>query len=92
MTIIDQGSDLLQSDGPTRTLEAGARRDGLVHVGPIGVIGIKVPIMLTKSRGVTSPSPGAKLESAVFGRPNVRKWINLIPKSRSYRNRAGGIG
>jgi hypothetical protein len=91
VTIIDQGSDLLQSDGPTRTLEAGARRDRLVHFGPNGAIGIKVPIMLTKSRGVTSPSPGAKLENSAFGRPNVGEWINLIPKSRSCRNKAGGI-
>jgi hypothetical protein len=91
VTIIDQGSDLLQNDGPTRTLEAGARRDRLVHVGPNSAIGNKVPIMLTKAKGVTSPSPGAKLKNSIFGRPTFGERINLIQKPRSFRIKAVGI-
>jgi hypothetical protein len=45
---------------------------------PHGAIGNKVPIMLTKSGGVNSPSPRAKPQNSAFGRSKVGdRIINL---------------
>lgn len=46
---------------------------------PHGSIGNKVPILLTKSGAVTSPSPRAKLEDSALGRSKVGGRINQQP-------------
>lgn len=63
---------------------------------PHGAIGNKVPIMLTKPGGVTSPSPCAKPENCAFGRSNVGDLIksreNPAPGGPRSGSRAFFIG
>lgn len=61
------------------------RRDDNQH-RPHGAIGNKVPIMLTKPGGITSPSPRAKSEDFTFRRSYVGGWIRLEFGNRRVKN------